>query len=160
MTLIKFYYFAGMKRNYFIFLFLLFVFYACNNKKQSGESENDIDAARDFIRAALDGKFNEARTYLLADSVNINYLDVAERSYQKTDAEIKRDYRASSINIHQVTPVNDSTTVIIFSNSFKNDHDTLKIVRQTGQWLVDLKYLYEHDSDTLLHKPMYKDSIK
>ncbi len=149
-----------MKRNYSIFLFLLFCLYACSNKKQSGKSENDIDAARNFIRAALDGKFNEARTFLLPDSVNINYLDVAERSYQKTDAEIKRDYRASSINIHQVTPVNDSTTVIIFSNSFKNDHDTLKIVRQTGQWLVDLKYLYQHDADTLLNKPMHKDSIQ
>lgn len=149
-----------MKRYPFIFLILLFVFYACNNNKEQGKSENDIDAARNFIRAALDGKFDEARTFLLPDSVNTNFMDVAERSYRKTDDETKSGYRSSSINIHQVSPVNDSTTVVIFSNSFKNDHDTLKIVKQNGQWLVDFKYLYEHDMDTLYNKPVNKDPLK
>ena len=134
---------------------------ACNNKdRRAGKSENDIDAARNFIRAALDGKFEEARTYLLPDSINVNWMDVAERSYRKTDDDTKRGYRSSSINIHQVSPVNDSVTVVIYSNSFKNDHDTLRILKQNGQWLVDLKYLYEHDMDTLFNKPVGKDSIK
>ena len=150
-----------MKRYPLIFLFLLFLLPACGpDKKPTGKSENDIDAARNFIRAALDGKFDEARNYLLPDSVNTNWMDVAERSYQKTDDDTKRGYRSSSINIHQVTPVNDSTTVVIYSNSFKNDHDTLKIIREKDQWLVDLKYLYEHDMDTLFNKPVSKDSIK
>jgi Domain of unknown function (DUF4878) len=150
-----------MKRYPFIFLFLLFLLPACSNdKKPTGHSENDIDAARNFIRAALDGKFDEARTFLLPDSVNTNFMDVAERSYQKTDNETKNGYRSSSINIHQLSPVNDSTTVVIFSNSFKNDHDTLKVVKQNGQWLVDFKYLYEHDLDTLYNKPVNKDTLK
>jgi hypothetical protein len=149
-----------MKRYPFIFLFLLFVFYACKDKKEPGKSENDIDAARNFIRAALDGKFEQARTYLLPDSVNENWMDVAERSYEKTDAETKNGYRSSSINIHQVSPVNDSTTVIIYSNSFKNDHDTLKVLKKNGQWLVDLKYLYEHDTDSLPANKMINDSLR
>lgn len=150
-----------MKCYPFIFLFLLFLLPACQSDKRSaGQSENDIDAARNFIRAALDGKFNEARTYLLPDSVNTNWMDVAERSYQKTDAETKAGYRSSSINIHQVNPVNDSTTVVIYSNSFKNDHDTLKILKQNGQWLVDLKYLYEHDADTLPTNKIINDSLR
>ena len=156
----KIYYFAGMRRNSYIFLFLLFVFYACNIKKESGQSENDIDAARNFIRAALDGEFDKARTYLLPDSINTNWMDVAERSYQKTDEETKRGYRSSSIIIHQVSPVNDSTMVVIYSNSFMNDHDTLKVLKQNGQWLIDLKYLYDHDMDSLFNKPVSKDSIK
>jgi Domain of unknown function (DUF4878) len=131
-----------------------------SNEKPAGKSENDIDAARNFIRAALDGKFEEARTYLLSDSVNTNWMDVAERSYQRTDDDTKRGYRSSSINIHQVSQLNDSVTVVIYSNSFKNDHDTLKILKEKGQWLVDLKYLYEHDMDTLFNKPVSKDSIK
>jgi len=49
---------------------------------------------------------------------------------------------------------NDSTTITVFSNSYKNDKDTLKIVKQDGQWLVDLKYLFEHDLDTSLNKPV------
>ena len=149
-----------MKSYPFLFLLLFFLLPACgSDKKQPGKSENDIDAARNFIRAALDGKFDEARTYLLPDSMNINWMDVAERSYQKTDEDTKRGYRSSSINIHQLTPVNDSTTVVIYSNSFKNDHDTLRIIKEKGQWLVDLKWLYEHDLDTLFTKPVQKDTI-
>jgi hypothetical protein len=60
----------------------------------------------------------------------------------------KNGYRSSSINIHEVKPVNDSTTMVIYSNSFKNDKDTLRVLKVRGQWLVDLKYLYEHDMDT------------
>jgi Domain of unknown function (DUF4878) len=156
-----------MKRSPFIpiaigILFLFFLLPACkSDKRSSGESENDIDAARNFIRAALDGKFEEARTYLLPDSVNTNWMDVAERSYQKIDADTKNGYRSSSIHIHNVTyPVKDSVTVVIYSNSFKNDHDTLKVLKQNGQWLVDLKYLYDHDTDSLPPNKMTNDSLR
>jgi type IV secretory pathway component VirB8 len=132
------------------FFVLLLLFYSCNNKdtKTPAKSENDIDAAREFIRSALDGKFEQAKTYLLKDSSNMQYMDVAERSYEKIDPDTKNGYRSSSINIHNVTPVNDSTTIVIFSNSLKNDKDTLRIIKTNGQWLVDLKYLYEHSMDT------------
>jgi Domain of unknown function (DUF4878) len=141
---------------------LIFSLAACNtdDKQSSSKPENDIDAARDFIRDALDGKFEQARKLLLPDSSNTNYMDVAERNYRKADLEIKNGYRGSSINIHQVTPVNDSTTIIIYSNSFKNDHDTLKVLKVSGQWLVDLKYLYEHDMDTTQYLNRNKDSLK
>ena len=144
-----------MKRQSIVFLFLLFVAVACkNNDQQSpGKSENSIDAARNFIRAALDGKFSEARTYLLQDSTNVNYMDVAERNYQRADQETKIGYRSSSIKILEVKDtVKDSVTVVIYSNSFKNDPDTLKVVKSNGQWLVDLKYLYQHDLDSILQK--------
>lgn len=136
---------------------------ACNsNEKTSPEvSENNIDAVRNFIRAALDGKFDEARTFMLTDSVNINYMDVAERAYQKAEKTVKDGYRTSSIRIYSpVTDVNDSVSIIIYSNSFKNDPDTLKVIRVKGQWLVDLKYLYEHDADTLYKKPPQNDSLQ
>lgn len=151
-----------MQKNYaFLFFTFLILLIACkSDDKADGRSENDIDAARNFIRAALDGKFDKARTYLLPDSVNINWMDVAERSYRKTDDDTKRGYRSSSINIHQVSPVNDSTTVVIYSNSFKNDHDTLKVLRKNGEWLVDLKYLFIHDMDTILITPLNKDTIQ
>lgn len=133
-------------------MFLLFSFMACKSKdKQTATaSENNIDAARNFIRAALDGKFTEARTFMLPDSVNINYMDVAERSYRNADQSVKDGYRGSSINIVSVKePVKDSVTIVIYSNSFKNDHDTLKVLKTKGQWLVDFKYLYLHDADSL-----------
>jgi len=133
--------------------FLFFFAAACNNqdkKAEESKSENDIDAARNFIRAALDGKFNEAKTFLLSDSSNIQYFDANERNYQRINQDEKRSYREATINIHNVTPVNDSMTIVIYSNSFKNDHDTLRILKKKNQWLVDLKYLFEHDRDSLI----------
>lgn len=142
-------------------MFLLF-FAACktDDKKTEAKSSNSIDAARNFIRAALDGKYREAKDYLLQDSVNLNWMDIAERNYLKADQSTKDGYMASSINMHEVTPVNDSTAIVIYSNSFKNDHDTLKVVKIDGQWLVDLKYLFEHDRDTLIKKHVINDTIK
>lgn len=151
----RFIYLAGMKRYRFIFLVFLFFNVACGGKKQTAQSENDIDAARNFIRAALDGKFDAARTYMLNDSVNANYMDVVERSFQNTNTETRNGYRGASINVHQITALNDSSTMVIYSNSFKNDHDTLKVVKEKGQWLVDLKFLYQHDMDTMpVNKPV------
>lgn len=143
-------------------LLLAVSFTACKDKKgQPPTSDNNIDAARNFIRAALDGKFDQARTYMLADSVNTNYMDVAARAYEHADKAVKEGYRTSSIRIHSpVTDINDSTSIVIYSNSYKNDPDTLRVIRLNGQWLVDLKYLYEHDADTLAKKPVFNDTLK
>ncbi|NOT52400.1 MAG: DUF4878 domain-containing protein [Chitinophagaceae bacterium] len=149
-----------MKRYRLFFLFLLFSFTACKTKDKVVKPENDIDAARDFIQAALEGDFDKARTYMLSDSANVNWMDVAERSYMKNDEETKYSYRKASIHIHDISnPVKDSVTIVIFSNSFKNDHDTLKVLKKDGQWLVDFKYLFEHDKDTLPLMPVLKDSL-
>src|SRR5689334_24391944 len=127
-----------MKKWWLFSLFLLTISLSCKDKKESEKkSENNIDAARNFIQAALEGKFGEAKTYLLQDSVNLNYIEVAERAYQKATQEIKDGYRSASINIHEVSePIKDSVTIVIYSNSFKNDHDTLKVLNIGGKWLV------------------------
>ena len=134
--------------------FLLLFVSACKDsgKDATPKSENDIDAARNFIQAALSGKFNEAKTFLLTDSTNNQYFDVYQRSYKKIDPAIQRDYREATINIHGVNQLNDSTTVVIYSNSYKNDHDTLRVLRKNNLWLVDLKYLFEHDRDSAHNK--------
>jgi alpha-acetolactate decarboxylase len=118
----------------------------CQPKEQKTISaENELDAARLFIRSALDGKFDEAKTYMVQDSVNKSYLDIAAQFYQKLPVTEKDNYKGSTIVIHSSTNLNDSVAVVIYSNSYKNDHDTLRIAKSNGAWLVDLKYLYEHD---------------
>jgi type IV secretory pathway component VirB8 len=129
------------------FLFLQF-FCACSGSEgdagtESTTAESDVDAARSFIRSALDGKYDRARQFIVQDSVNTQYLDLFERNYKlRMDPEDKRGYRESSINIHDIRQVNDSTTVVNYSNSFKKQNDSLKVVRVANQWLVDLKYSF------------------
>jgi hypothetical protein len=136
-----------------IIVLLLTLSVACNQaQKNAPASENNIDAARNFIRAALDGKFNEARNFMLADSINNNYLDVVSRSYENLDPSIKDSYKGSTIIIKNTNELNDSVSVIVYANSYKNDNDTLKVIKNDGQWLVDLKYLYLHDTENQAKK--------
>ena len=135
----------------FGFLILQLFFLACNNSDQnsSAKSENDIDAARNFIQSALAGDYKKAKTFLLNDSLNQQYIDAFERNYnQRMSPDDKIGYREASINIHLVKPLNDSTTIVNYSNSFKNKNDSLKVVRINGQWLVDLKYSFYQQPDS------------
>ena len=131
----------------FSFLFLQF-FYACNNsdkeQKEANTSENDVDAARNFIRAALDGQYSKARTFMLRDSLNTQLLDAFETNYQqRMSKDDKRGYREASINMHNVRQLNDSVTIVNYSNSFKKKNDSLKIIHINNQWLVDFKYSFQ-----------------
>src|SRR5688500_14741565 len=129
------------------FLFLQF-FCACSGgegerNNEVNTAESDVDAARSFIRSALDGKYDRARQFMIRDSLNTQYLDLFERNYQqRMDPEDKRGYRESSINIHDIRQLDDSTTVVNCSNSFKKKNDSLKVVRVGDLWLIDLKYSF------------------
>lgn len=136
-----------------LFCLVLFSWSACRNKNspESSKPENDIDAARSFIRATLDGDYKTAGKLLLEDSVNTQWLSVLERSYmEKMSDKDKNGYRAASINIHEVNPQNDSVSLIRYSNSyFNNDTHQLRVVKQTGKWLVDLKYYFGTGKDSI-----------
>jgi hypothetical protein len=129
------------------FLFLLM---GCTNsdKEAGSKSDNDMDAARNFLEAALKGDYKHASVYMLQDSANQEYLNVSERSYQNRSPEAKEKLKAASLRFFDTKQVNDSTTITVFANSYTNKKDTLRILKTNGQWLVDLKYLFEHSLDT------------
>jgi hypothetical protein len=149
-----------MKRMSIFFLFLFFFSAACKqSEKEANEPESDIDAARYFLRAALDGRFDKASDFLLKDSANLHYMDLAKRTYESQDNDTKYNYRNSSINIHNlIEVVKDSLSVVVFSNSFTKDQDSLKVLRTGDHWRIDLKYLYEHELDTTLNRMITKDT--
>jgi hypothetical protein len=128
------------------FLFLLFYCSCTNNTDRSDTtqtSENDVDAARNFIRLALDGKYDRAKTMLLEDSLNHQLIEQAERYYkQRMDLSTRAAYRNATIKILNVRPENDSLTIVKYSNSFKNREDSLKVVQLNGAWKIDLKYSF------------------
>ena len=134
--------FAAMKKILSGFLALSFLC-ACNNDKTtSTQPENDLDAARMFIRDALDGKFENARQLMIRDSINDETMDVTERTYEHMSQANRVGYHNASIQIHNTREVNDSTRIITYSNSFKNQKDSLRLVRVNNQWLVDLKFTF------------------
>jgi hypothetical protein len=113
----------------------------------SDEPENDLDAARTFIKDALDGKFEQARQIMLRDSTNDQTMDVIERNYEHMPQSDRIGYRNASIQIYNTREVNDSTRIVTYSNSFKNQKDSLKLIRMNDQWLVDLKFTFQQHSN-------------
>lgn len=133
-----------MKRTFLYFLFLLFLFPSCLPDKADKEepSDSDIDAARSFVQAALRGNYESAKQHMVHDSANDERLDAVSRIPRTADE--KQGLWDASINIHSRKLLNDSTSIIIYSNSFyKDNKDTLKVVKKDGQWLVDFKYLFD-----------------
>jgi hypothetical protein len=128
----------------FLFLFTIFGLIGCadDGAKTTGKTENDVDAATTFIRKALDGKWKEARQLVVQDDANIEDLETAERMATRKDAETQRKYRESQINVHDTRKLNDSASVVIYSNTFTNKRDSIKVVKVGGDWLVDLKYSF------------------
>ncbi len=149
-----------MKKILILSSFLFFYAASCKNEDQKeAVSENDVDAARNFIQAALVGDYDKAKKFMLQDSINLDRMNMIQGA--KLLPEEKKGLASASINIHNVERRNDSTTIIIYSNSYKKNWDTLRTLRTQGQWLVDFNYLFEHDLDTLSHPYIHKaDSVK
>jgi hypothetical protein len=140
-----------MKRLVRFSFICLFFLAACTNGNSDKEttSENDVDAARNFIRAALDGQWREAKKFMLQDSTNIVLLDYSENNYQiHLNSEDKRGYREASITLYDTRQLNDSVSIINYSNSYKKQKDSLRVVRSGGVWVVDLKYSFPQTDTT------------
>ena len=109
------------------------------------QPENGLDAASKFIRAALDGDYGKARSFLVNDSTNKQTMDTYENYYNNnTPPEDKKAYKTASIRFLKEThPVNDSVTIVHYSNSHKNVPDSLKVIRVNGKWLIDLSFRFQ-----------------
>lgn len=134
-----------MKNSLLASMLLLFIWSCGNNDTEnaSDKPESDVDAARMFIRTALDGDYKQARKLILPDSSNIQLLDNLERAYlHNSDVLEQRGYREAAIRIHETRKLSDSASVVVYSNSFKNKRDSVRAVRVGKDWLIDLKYSF------------------
>lgn len=140
-----------MKKIFYPLFILLSGFYACTDgdrQATSSSSDSDIDAARNFIQAALVGDFEKAKTFMLNDSLSLQDLNAIARLNERLSKEEKEKYQTASIRIHNDRKINDSTSIIYYSNSYKNKVDSLKVVKNNGAWMVDFKYIF-HKTDSL-----------
>ena len=130
-----------MTRKIFLLLLLCKMLTACNPSDKPYASESDIDAAREFVRAALDGDHRKASNYLLRDTTNDMLFQQQQTNYRLLSPEDKRQYKESVIRpVNGIERPNDSTTLFRYYHT-ANPQDTtlLRIVKKDGAWLVDLK---------------------
>jgi hypothetical protein len=115
------------------------ILWGCSSPKKP-PTGNALDTGREFIRASLDGDFETAEILLLKDPQNLQLFDSYKQLYGNLPADKKRNYKEASYTINKFTEVNDSTTLINYSNSYMNKPMEIKVVRIDKNWNVDFKY--------------------
>ena len=125
-------------------LAIVFILAACNSDNEYKKAENAQDAGREFIRASLDGNYEKAEYYLLQDSTNRLLIGKWKKDYDHLDETGRGQYKDANILPILVQNRNDSVSLYTFSNSYKKDTTTIRIVRINGEWLVDLKEILNH----------------
>ncbi|WP_126973663.1 nuclear transport factor 2 family protein [Gynurincola endophyticus] len=131
-----------MKNTILLVLIATIALVSCDSRMK--KAENAVDAGREFVRASLNGDIDRAKFYLYKDSSNVFLFDKWKTNvYQKLSVEEKREYRESSINMIELTNVDDSTMHFVYSNSYKpKDTTSITVLKIDGEWLVDLKTVH------------------
>ena len=112
---------------------------SCNNDTGFTKAEDAQDAGREFIRATLDGNYEKAKFYMLKDEDNLWMLDNWKKIYDKFPPDSVKGFKDASIRPVKIEPLNDSTTLYTYSNSFTKDTTAVRVVRINQEWLVDFK---------------------
>jgi hypothetical protein len=125
-----------------VILFAMVLSASCASSESSYTKATDAqEAAREFIRASLDGNYDKASFYLYKDSAGVNemLLNKWKNDYNHWTQEDKVGHKEASIRVITTQQVNDSSLNYVFSNSYKKDTTAIEIVKTKGEWLVDLK---------------------
>lgn len=130
-----------MKSTFSILLFLsaLIIFISCSEEKNN-RPNTAIETGRAFIKASLIGDFSTSESLILKDSSNSALFDAYKEYYEKLPAEKKLHYKQSSYEINKLDEINDSVTIINYSNDYMNKPMDIKVARVNSIWYIDFKY--------------------
>jgi hypothetical protein len=115
---------------------------SCNHKHP--RPTTSIDTGRDFIRATLDGNFDEAQSLLYNDSTSTNmqlFKRYTEMYDRLPDAD-KKGYKDADYIINKVTDQGDSVSIINYSNTYMKKEQDIKLVRKDSLWQIDFQYTF------------------
>ena len=130
-----------MRKILFAVVVPMLIFLACD---QAGKQKNTdpLETGRQFIDASLKGDYDEAKKYLLPDSVNIEYFNGFVKFNDRLSQKEKEGYKNANIIINSAENISDSLMIIDYSNTFKNAPSKIKLVRINNEWMVDFKYTF------------------
>ena len=122
-----------------LFSILCTALLSCNGP-EAKRPDTAMDTGRDFIRATLDGDFVSAEKLLLPEPENIQLFDSYKELYRRLNPQQKEAYKKASYNINTFKDLNDSVSVINYSNSYMKTPMNIKLVKRDQSWGVDFKY--------------------
>src|SRR5438552_568138 len=125
-------------------LIAIMIFATLNSCNTGSVPNTDIDVARAFITDILDNNFKEAKKLVLDEDINNQYFELAKKDFESKNKEDLKKYKEADIIVNEYKNVNDSVTIVNYSNTYKKDiKNEVKVVRINGQWLVDLKHTFQ-----------------
>ena len=134
-------------RSIIIFAFAAFIITTgCEENADYKKPDDPLEAGREFIRFALDGDMHRAKIFILPGAANERLFENIEKKYAAESQEEKNNYKDASIIINKSQSLNDSITIINYSNSFKRENSEIKLIKRNGEWWVDFKYTFTGDT--------------
>lgn len=128
-----------MKKIISFFALSLFVI-SCSEEHL--DKSDPITSGRGFIEASLKGDYVKAKKYMLIDSTNEQYIHGFEDFNQKLTPLEREGYRDADIIIDSTKSPNDSTDIIYYKNTYKNQPTKIMLIKKGNDWLVDFKYTF------------------
>ncbi len=129
----------------FLVSFIIILFGGCNQSEKPVSLNDPLETGREFIDASLKGNYDRAQQYMLVDSTNKRYLESLKDFYKKMSPAEKDGYKNANIIINPSEAVTDSTTIINYTNTYKNKPSKIKVIRINKEWRVDFKYTFVGD---------------
>jgi Domain of unknown function (DUF4878) len=134
-------------RNRILYLFTALMLFigGCTEPEGFKKPEDALDAAREFVRAVLDGDYKRAELYVLPEEDDIRLFN-RYKDYMKKQPEKERlGLKSSSILVNKVEQLNDSVSIVNYSNSFSKKPMDIRVIKKDGEWWVDFSYTFSHD---------------
>lgn len=131
-----------MKKIFSAVAILVLGIIGCNEPEGFKKPEDPIDAGREFIRAVMDGDFEEAELYISKDEEDIGLFRRYESYMKKQPQKERLSLKSASIIINKIENLGDSITLINFSNSHTMKPMDLKVIREKTDWKVDFSYTF------------------
>ena len=130
-----------MYKKLLMFFFVAAAILGCADKKDTTSS--DIDTAHNFIQDIQESKYEEAEKLMVNSAANqISLQQLRKAASDKTAAEMDT-YKNATIIINEIEAVSDSVTIVNYAvSSNKEQKNKLKLIKNNGQWLVDLSYTF------------------
>ena len=125
---------------YTIIIFLQATFIISCTQTETKRPTAAMEVGNSFIRATLDGDFKNAAALLYNDSANNEIFDAFKRSFEAFPADKKASYKNASYTVNSFTEINDSTSILDYSNTFMKQNQKIKLIKKAAQWSVDFKY--------------------
>ena len=121
---------------------LVFLLSSCGQPEGFKEAEDGLDAAREFVRAVLDGDYTKAEQYLLKEEDDLRLFNRYEEYMRNQPEKERLGLKSADILIHSVEAPSDSVTLVNYSNTHSRKPTDLRVVKRNDQWLIDFSYTF------------------